>query len=145
MAMHYSIWEQIKNILWEAWAIQQNKLLEFLPDIFCRFSVYAILLWVFLSSSIMWNGNWICVEYQGWYFPIAMQRFLLWWEILYIIIHSYIWSIKTHVSWSTTLTAPTVCCWYGRSRSVGGGNVFMENWGTEFEQKIMTKIEIWEW
>ena len=41
MSMHYSIWERMNNKVWEASAIQQNKLVEFLSDKFCRSSFYV--------------------------------------------------------------------------------------------------------
>ena len=31
----------MNNKVWEAWAIQQNKLVEFLSDAFCRSSFYV--------------------------------------------------------------------------------------------------------
>ena len=143
MAMYYSILERINNILWEE--IIENKLSEFQPDKFCQSSVYIIVgsmsVLVFINN-MEWEVN---LKYQVWYFAIAMQRFLLWWEILNIIIHSYNESIKTHVPWFTKLTVPIVCCWYGSSSSVGDGNVFMEGWKTEFEKEKLTKIQSWEW
>ena len=72
----------------------------------------------------------VILKYKGWYFAIAMPKFLLWWEIWNIIIHSNNRNIKTLVTWSTKLTAPTVCCWYGRSNSVCWGTSLwkVENW-----------------
>ena len=37
-------------------------------------------------NNVEWDVN---LKYKGWYFVIAMQKHLLWWEIRNIIIHSH--------------------------------------------------------
>ena len=133
--MHYSIRQIINNMLWEAWQFNRISWWNFSPTHFisqviifnnrikacCHghiilyYMPMIISVWVFLSSSIMWNGRWI------WYFAIEMPKFFLWWEILNINIHSHNGNIEAYVSWSTKLTAPIVCCWYGRSSSLSEG------------------------